>query len=71
MKKAARWISKRISAPTRTVRVALRAGRNGTGQELGAYSYWPDSARSCEASDDIAMRIEEDAEASGYKIVRE
>lgn len=69
MPKYARWMSKRVD--WQTIRTALCAGKKGTGQELGACSYWPDSWKSGEAHDRIQSQIERKAEEQGYSIVRD
>ena len=65
MEKFAIWTYKRIDH--QTLRYALRAGRQGTGRELGAYSSW-ENARAEEACEPIIARIEREAYAAGYKV---
>lgn len=64
--KHARWMAKRVG---REIRTALRAGKAGTGQELGACSYWPESSRSGEEHDRIQEGIERKAKKQGYTIL--
>lgn len=68
MKKLARWVGKRWD-PT-TIRYALRAGRRGTGRELGYYAITQRADNSC-AGDEHAGIIEKKAAEHGYKIVRD
>ena len=67
----ARWTYTRVRGIVPTIRAALRAGTHGTGQELGACEYWPDSNKSQEDADRICAGIEADARAAGYTILPE
>jgi hypothetical protein len=70
--KIARWITTTIPGQiTPTMRATLRAGKAGTGQELGSTQYWPDSHKSADAADDICAAIEERARTNGYTILPE
>lgn len=65
----ARWTHTRIQAIEPTMRVALRAGTQGTGTELGAVQYWSNSTKSMDEADRICGRIEADARTQGYTIL--
>ena len=59
MNKMARWTHARITpAIEPTIRLALRVGARGTGQELGAVQYWSRSTRSMDEADRIAACID-------------
>lgn len=71
MKKFARWEYHNVPGATRAVRCVLRAGRQGQGEDLGGYAYWPDSPKSIKASERITAGIEKAAIAQGYTILAE
>ena len=70
--KNAIWVRTRVrNASTESLRLALRAGSKGRGRLLGSVVVWADSCKSWEAAGPIMARIEDDAEADGFRVLQD
>jgi hypothetical protein len=67
-KKVVRWEARRIDH--QTIRFSLRTAPRGRGREIGVYESW-DNPRALEASEPIAVAIEQRAKDLGYEVFEE